>query len=55
MFRRPINYGWVVVWTIAVMLMVTAGARLLFGVVLVRLEDHFDPDRPPSPASSLST
>ncbi len=43
--RRPIHYGWVVVAAIATMLMVAAGARLLFGVVLVQLEAHFGASR----------
>lgn len=43
--RLPIFYGWVVVATIATMLMGTNGARLLFGVVLKPLTEDFGWDR----------
>lgn len=43
--RLPFFYGWVVVGTIAAVLMGTNGARLLFGVVLKPLTDEFGWDR----------
>ncbi len=43
--RLPFFYGWVVVGTIAAVLMGTNGARLLFGVVLKPLTDEFNWDR----------
>lgn len=43
--RLPFFYGWVVVGTIAAVLMGTNGARLVFGVVLKPLTDDFGWDR----------
>ena len=43
--RLPFFYGWVVVGTIAAVLMGTNGARLLFGVVLKPLTDEFGWER----------
>ncbi len=43
--RLSIFYGWVVVATVAAMLMGTNGARLIFGVVLKPLTDEFGWDR----------
>jgi MFS family permease len=43
--RLPFFYGWVVVGTIAAVLMGTNGARLVFGVVLKPLTDEFGWDR----------
>jgi MFS family permease len=43
--RLPTWYGWVVVGTIATILMATAGARFLFGVVLKPVAEDFGWDR----------
>ncbi len=42
MRRLPTWYGWVIVGTVAVILMSTAGARFLFGVVLKPVAQDFD-------------
>ena len=45
MRRLPTWYGWVIVGTIAAILMATAGARFLFGVVLKPVAEDFQWDR----------
>lgn len=45
MRRLPTWYGWVVVSTVAAILMATAGARFLFGVVLKPVAQDFGWDR----------
>ncbi len=45
MRRLPTWYGWVVVGTVAAILMATAGARFLFGVVLKPVAEDFGWDR----------
>ena len=43
--RLPFFYGWVIVATVAAILMATSGARFLFGVVLKRVSEDFDVSR----------
>ncbi|MDQ3044764.1 MAG: MFS transporter, partial [Chloroflexota bacterium] len=43
--RLPFYYGWVIVGTVATILMATSGARFLFGVVLKSLSEDFDVSR----------
>ncbi len=45
MSRLPLFYGWVLVGTIATLLMATAGARFLFGVVLKPVSEQYGWDR----------
>ncbi|MDP9368962.1 MAG: MFS transporter [Chloroflexota bacterium] len=45
MSRLPVFYGWVLVGTVATLLMATAGARFLYGVVLKPVSEQFGWDR----------